>query len=395
MAGAGVPAPGADVQFRIGSITKTFTAALVLMLRDQGRLDLDDAYDRHLPGVLPGTITVRDLLAHRSGLAREPPGPFWEAVTGPTGDELRAIVAASDPRLPGRRTFHYSNLGFALLGQLVEELHGASFASVLAERITGPLAMTRTSWAPTEPYARGWVVHPYGLGSRPEPLADTAAMGPAGQLWSTPADLVRWGALLARPDPAVLSPQSVDEMTEPLSVGDASWRSGYGLGLQLWRRGDVVLAVHGGSMPGFVAGLAVARGAGVAVAACGNAWQGADLPGLCAELAVELGTTPAPLPWAPAEAPADVVPLLGEWWLRGSPFVLEHVAGLIGLRRAADPVGAAGERFVREGADTWRGIDPGQAGEPLRIVRDADGVPSLLEVGGWLFSRSWDDPRAV
>lgn len=401
-AGAGVPAPGPDVQFRIGSITKTFTAALVLALRDAGRLDLDDPYDGHVPGVLPPDVSVRDLLAHRARLVREPAGPFWEAVPGPTGERLRASVAGADPRLPpvGPATgdWHYSNLGYALLGQLVEQLHGEDFATVLVGRITGPLGMTRTTWLPQEPYARGWRVHPYGLASRPEPLADTAAMGSAGQLWSTPRDLVRWGLLLARPDPAVLSPASVAEMTLPLSVTDpARWSGGYGLGLQLWRRGELVLVGHGGSMPGFVAGLAVAREAGVAVAACGNAWQSADLPGLCAELAAGLAAElpPPTTPWSADPPPPDVAPLLGAWWLRGSPFVVEWVDAGLRIRRDSDTAGVGAERFVRESADRWRGLDLGQAGEALRVVRDEAGGPTLLDVGGWLLSRSWDDPRSV
>lgn len=74
--------PDGDVQYRIGSITKTFTAVLVMRLRDEGLLELGDRLEKHLPGTGAGEVTVRQLLAHTGGLAAETPGEWWERTAG-------------------------------------------------------------------------------------------------------------------------------------------------------------------------------------------------------------------------------------------------------------------------------------------------------------------------
>ncbi len=120
--------------------------------------------------------------------------------------------------------------------------------------------MTRTTYHPTEPFARGYVVHPWHDTLREEPRLDAGAMAPAGQLWSTVADLAKWAAFLADPDPAVLAPARRVARCAPRSRS-ATWRpgaGGHGLGLQLWRRGERVFVGHSGSMPGYLSTLAVA-----------------------------------------------------------------------------------------------------------------------------------------
>src|SRR5439155_19121385 len=109
-----------DTSYRIGSITKTFTALLVLRLRDGGVLDLDDPLAEHLPEVGDRRITIRQALSHLSGLQREPPGDVW--VTGRMPDTAGLVTSLADAEwlLPPSRRFHYSNLAFALLGRVVE-----------------------------------------------------------------------------------------------------------------------------------------------------------------------------------------------------------------------------------------------------------------------------------
>src|SRR5438034_291689 len=84
----GVPDDPRDLQFRIGSISKTLTAAVVLGLRDEGRLALDDPLDRHVAGTGVGQVTIRQLLGHASGLQREPEGDWWERSAGPSAPQL-------------------------------------------------------------------------------------------------------------------------------------------------------------------------------------------------------------------------------------------------------------------------------------------------------------------
>ena len=112
--------PTADTQFRMGSITKTFTAVLVMQCRDDGLLDLDDPVDQHLTGTRHGDLTIRRLLAHLSGLQREPHGDVWDSLSGPTIDDLLAGLDEAERVLPpGRRLPLLATWPVALLGQVV------------------------------------------------------------------------------------------------------------------------------------------------------------------------------------------------------------------------------------------------------------------------------------
>jgi CubicO group peptidase (beta-lactamase class C family) len=118
----GVPgARPADLQYRIGSITKTMTAVLVMQLRDEGRLALHDPVPAYLPELgREDEVTLRMLLAHSSGLTAEPEGEWWERVEGTSFADLvdRVRTAALEPGA----TYHYSNLGYGLLGEVVDRL---------------------------------------------------------------------------------------------------------------------------------------------------------------------------------------------------------------------------------------------------------------------------------
>ena len=109
--------PDGDVQYRIGSITKTFTAVLVMRLRDEGLLDLADPLEKHLPGTGVGEVTVVDLLAHRAGLAAETPGPWWERTPGSLRPGLADILGERPFVHPVGRRFHYSNPGAGRRGR--------------------------------------------------------------------------------------------------------------------------------------------------------------------------------------------------------------------------------------------------------------------------------------
>src|SRR5690606_27953087 len=138
----------ADSQFRIGSVTKTFTAVLVMQARDDGLLDLDDPIGRFLDVPAHGEATVRRLLSHTSGLQREPYGDVWDNLRTPDVARLLADLARAERVLPPARRFHYSNLAMALLGQAVARLRGGTWAEVVQDRILAPLGLTHTTVAP-------------------------------------------------------------------------------------------------------------------------------------------------------------------------------------------------------------------------------------------------------
>ncbi|MCW2777628.1 MAG: beta-lactamase, partial [Frankiales bacterium] len=130
----GTPA-AADVSYRIGSVTKTFTAVLVLQLRDAGLLDLDDRLEQHLPGTRHGGVTLRRMLAHVSGLQREPVGDLWVDLQVPTREQLLDGFEQAEQVLPQRAVHHYSNIAYAVLGEVVARRTGLTSEKALQERL--------------------------------------------------------------------------------------------------------------------------------------------------------------------------------------------------------------------------------------------------------------------
>ncbi|MFF5173854.1 serine hydrolase domain-containing protein [Micromonospora sp. NPDC000089] len=388
------PRPDADLQYRLGSISKTMTAVLVLQQRDAGRLALDDPLERHLPGTPVGALTLRQLLGHASGLQREPDGDWWERVGA---DDLPALLAGLTPEkiaFPPHRVYHYSNLAYGLLGGVLEAVTGTPWFALLRERVLEPLGLRRTTYHATEPFARGYVVHPFHGTLREEPLPDTRAMAPAGQLWSTATDLARWAGFLADPDPAVLAPDTLTEMCVPVAINDLdSWTGGHGLGIELYRDGDRVYVGHGGSMPGYVAGLAVHRPTRTATVAFANSYGlrgGHHIGGLGRQVLTQvLDAEPTPPPaWRPAPAPpsAELAELTGRWWWMG----IEYEFRPDGADLVGGPVGQPTLRFAPEAPDRFRGRSGGQHGELLRVLRDDQGHPTALDIGTFLFTRTPD-----
>ncbi len=304
----------ADSRFRIGSITKTFTAVLVMQARDDGLLDLDDPIGRHLDVPAHGDAAIRRLLSHTAGFQREPWGDVWDTLIAPDNAALLAELDRAERVLPNARRFHYSNLGLAVLGQMIAKLRGGTWESALRERILEPLRLTATTVEPTKDAAVGYLVDPFSDAARPEPQLDLGGVGPAAQLWSTASDMARWAAFLTSPeivDPrgTVLSAATVEEMRWPVTTTDEElWSAGFGLGLILEPFGKRIMHVgHDGAMPGFLAGVYGRRGGednpgalGCAVlGSSGTADQVNELVHELLRLAVELD--PAEItPWRPA-----------------------------------------------------------------------------------------------
>ncbi|GIF67736.1 serine hydrolase [Asanoa ishikariensis] len=389
--------PGPDTRYRIGSISKTMTATLVLQLRDEGRLALDDLLYRHLPGTPVGGVTLRQLLGHAAGLQREPEGKWWERHEGDDIDALLAGLTPDKVAFPPHRTYHYSNLAYGLLGAVLRRVTGEDWTTLLTKRLFDPLGMRATTYDAVEPFARGYVVHPWSSTLREEPRTDTGAMAPAGQLWSTVADLAHWAAFLAAPRPEVLAADTLAEMCAPVIISDLeAWTSGHGLGLELYRVGERVYVGHGGSMPGYVACLAVHRRSRTGVVGFANAYsfrQG-SIGALGREVLTDvLDREPElPAPWRPAGAPPPpLAPLTGRWWWMGIEHDLawDEPAGELVLSqlRAGAPKAT---RFTPEGTDRWRGRGGPNDGEVLTVRRDEHGVPVALEIATFIYTRHPD-----
>ncbi len=376
--------PTPDTQFRMGSITKTFTAVLVMQCRDEGLIGLDDRLETHLPGTRHGDLTIRRMLSHLSGLQREPAGDVWEQLEGPDREALISGLAEAEAVLPPGRRHHYSNLAFALLGEVVSRLRHQSWDEALRERVLTPLGMTRTTPRRTAPYAQGYLTDPYADRLLPEPEFPGNAFAPAAELWSTTGDLGRWAIFLADPDasPGVLAAETVEEMCHPQVVYDLdAWTLAWGLGLMLHRRGERVLAGHDGAMPGFLAGLVVRRPEKVGAVVLANTSAAADPGGLAIDLLLRvLDDDPDPAePWRPGPpVPAHVEELLGIWWTEGNAFVFAAVQGALTARPQGAPMTRPPAVFAEEGPDLFRVVSGREQGERLRVVRRPDGSVDRL-----------------
>lgn len=336
---------------------------------------------------------MAQLLSHTSGLQAETAGPWWERVAGGSWGDL----VASQPRLlfrPGAR-FHYSNVGYAVLGELVARLRGVPWHQAVTQGLLAPLGMTRTTARPQGPAAHGWGVHPLADVLHVEPEHDAGAMAPAGQFWSTVDDLSRWAAFLAGGTAGLLADQTLAEMCLPVAVNDlpgSAWVGAHGLGWQLWNVDGTRYAGHGGSMPGFLAGLRVDTETGDGCVVFANATSGLR-PTLVQDLLDLLRDREpvVPQPWSADAEQAAALDLVGEWYWGTAGYTLslgrdgQLVLGAPGVQR--------GSRF-RPVEGGWVGLDGYFEGELLVVVHDDVGRVSHLDLGSFRFTRTPYDPAA-
>ncbi|MCS6817746.1 MAG: serine hydrolase [Blastocatellia bacterium] len=254
-----IPATPGTV-YRVGSVSKLFTAIAIMQWVEQGKLSLDAPITGVLPDFRPknpfGTpITLRQLLSHRAGLVREPPvGHYFD----PTEPTLAATVASlNETELiypPSART-KYSNAGIAVVGAVLERLSGEPFARYVKRAVLQPLGLSKSSFEP-EPelirdLAKGymWTYH----GRVFEAPTFQLGMAPAGSMYSTVVDLARFLSALFAGGRGVLRPQTLAEMWTPQFAGEAS---GFGIGFAISRLDGHRRIGHGGAIYGFATELA-------------------------------------------------------------------------------------------------------------------------------------------
>ncbi len=255
----------ADTPFAVASVTKTFVAAVVMQLVEEGRLSLDDRLSRWVSGIPNGSrITVRQMLQHTSGIRDIFDSPrYVRLVEGRQGhvwtfSEIKALIGA--PLFAPGAGWRYSNSNYILLGRIVERVTGMGIARAIRTRILGPLGL-RDTWfqgaeSQDQQVAMGyhrvngrWKAYGDGTGLRPYTSMATFVWA-AGAMVSTPADLARWaralygGTVRTAKGGRILSAASVRLMT---TFNDRK----YGLGTRKTTLGDRVAWGHGGSLDGF------------------------------------------------------------------------------------------------------------------------------------------------
>ena len=371
-----------DTQYRIGSITKTFTAAAVLRLSDAGAINLLAPLRDYVPELSDDRVRVKDVLSHASGLQREEPGSSWDEAAFLTRDQLLARLDEVGRVLEPRDEWHYSNIGYTLLGDVVGRITG-DYQRTIEEWFFGPAGLRRTTWEPDAAAAVGYHVDPWTDAVQVERNIELNAGRAAGQLWSTTADLARWAGFL-RDD------EGLQPMQRLQTIADhAAWTYGSGLGLLLWRSGDRIFAGHSGGMNGFLANLAWDTRGRTGAVMFTNASPGLSIDSEGVALAVRAAELMAPMPepWRPADAPPqELEGVLGNWWTEGWEFVLTYRGGQ--LRATAVGSVRPPAVFEPEGPDRYRTVSGRERGELLEIHRDADGRPVRLSWATYAMTRT-------
>jgi CubicO group peptidase (beta-lactamase class C family) len=342
----GMPTPDAATVFRIASMTKSFTGALLLALVAEGRLRLDDRVADHVPALAGWRgptadgppLTVRHLVSMESGLPTD--DPWADRHMDITADEMDALMAATPAFswTPGV-AFEYSNLGWGLVGRVIEAVTGEPPQPQITRRLLAPLGMDDTTW--TRP-AGASVAEPFRWQdgawlAETEPVGD-GQIAPMGGLWSTVGDLARWVAFHLdawppRDDPddgpvprwARREQQQLRRFDEVISTRprpdgpSRTMATGYGIGLGIRidpRLGTVV--GHSGGLPGYGSHMRWLPGRGVGVVALANVTY-AHVHDACIEALEVLADLdalgPARTFAAPAldRAAADAAALLTDW----------------------------------------------------------------------------------
>ncbi len=243
-----------ETSFAVGSVTKQFTCACVLLLAEEGKLSIDDKVAKYEPSLTrAGDITLYDLMTHLSGYPDFYPLDFVDRrLVKPIQTEamLREYAGARLDFEPGAR-WSYSNTGYMVLGDVVAKVSGKPFGQFLEERVLGPLGMTRSAFEPG-PKFKGQTIGYTSFALGPLEPAEPEAAGwlyAAGGLWASAPDLARWD--LALMEGRILKPQSYRVMTTPRNLTSGE-TTGYGCGLNVRRIDGETVLIHGGAVSGFL-----------------------------------------------------------------------------------------------------------------------------------------------
>jgi CubicO group peptidase (beta-lactamase class C family) len=376
-------------RFRVASHSKTFTAASIMLLREQGKLRLDDPVGRFVDRLTPevATVTIGQLLSHTAGLTRDgvDSGQFMDRKPFLSEAEYREDLQKPQPLASGV-LFKYSNHGFALLGKVIQEIVGEPYGNWVKQHVVDAAGLTDTTpdfTNPSKPFARGHTTRiPHGrrfVISADNPTNDMAS---ATGFTSTASDLARFFAQLSpRATKSFLTAESRREMTR------RHWRDAnsvieryYGLGTMSGPMGPWAWTGHGGAFQGTLSRTVVLPEQDISVSVISNAIDGAGplwLDGITHILETINKNG------APTRATQN---WCGRWWSMWGAFDL-----VPGREKVMVAVPSQGMPFLDASELAPQSEDVGivskaQAygdhGETCRLVRGADGGIKEVRIGG-------------
>jgi D-alanyl-D-alanine carboxypeptidase len=378
----------ADTMFAIGSITKQFTAACVLLLAEDGRLSVADKVAKYYPGLTrAGEITLLDLMNHVSGYPDYYPLDFVDRPMArpiATDEVIRRFGTRPLDFEPGSR-YSYSNTGYLILGRIVEKVSGETYGDFLTRRILKPLGLIHTAYEPdpqgpacAQGHMTFWLGAPEAV-----PLEGRGWVAAAGALFSTPTDLAAWDLDLI--GGKVLKPESFKLMTSPRRLNDGGV-SNYGCGLAVGDRGGTAVLSHNGAVNGFYALNVVVPSTRSAVILFSNLSSYSDVNVVYNQLAAlvlpKVEPTPAPAP-APKPKPAAPAAKTGIPAISGPPAAEQAKAFFRALQEGRVDRRGLGEEFDVFLKDAF--IAPAAArlqgyGEPAAAVVESIGERGGMEV---------------
>lgn len=389
---------GADTAFRIASCTKSFTAAAALLLRDRGLLSLEDRLDAHLvlgPSAGHGNTvpTVGQLLSMAGGLPSD--DPWADRQESLSANEFDAMLAAGVrfTRPPGVG-FEYSNLGFAMVGRVLESVTGRPYVDLVNEEILAPLGLDGIGYDTSVAALGGVMPGCRRIDGRwvSLPFSSPGAFSPIGGLFATPRALARWAGWLAAAtapdapmDEAILATASRREMQLPHTPAGTPDHA-YGYGLVVSDGGDHGRIIsHSGGYPGFGAHLRWHAETGIGIVAMENATYAGTATAVteCLTAILDAARRPDPLPelWPETLAAREQVESLLRHWdpVVAAALLAENVdldddldRRRVGALELAAQTGVADAPIIR-----WQESSP-RSSSPAHLIWSSPGTKGLL-----------------
>jgi CubicO group peptidase (beta-lactamase class C family) len=252
-----------NMLFRIGSLTKMFTAAVLVTLSEEGKIDLHKPIGKYVKGLNPrlAQVSARQLLSHTAGITDESPLDYGSHDDSALGAYVRSLKEDHFFSEPGR-IFSYSNPGFDVAGFLIEELGNRPYADQMSERLFKPLGMNSTTFRPTMamtyPLSQGHDVSGNGKPMVLRPFGDNAAGWPDGFMFSNVNDLGQFAIAFMNGGKIhgkqVLKPSAITKLSTPyadLQSGFGFGNGEYGYGLFVHDYRGIHIVWHAGLIPGF------------------------------------------------------------------------------------------------------------------------------------------------